>query len=62
MPVAMLLPLSDHTQVVSRLMDQLAASQPLKKQLWKQLIRAKIRGQAENLAATAARKAGSHVR
>ncbi len=51
LPVAVLLPLADHTQVVSRLTDQLAVSQPLKKQLWKQLIRAKIRGQAENLAA-----------
>jgi len=51
LPVAVLLPLADHTQVVWRLSDQLAVSRPLKKQLWRQLIRAKIRGQALNLAA-----------
>lgn len=51
LPVAVLLPLSDHTQVVWRIHEQLAISQPLKKQLWKQLVRAKIRGQALNLAA-----------
>ncbi len=51
LPVAVLLPLADHTQVVWRIADQLAASKPLKKQLWRQLVRAKIRGQARNLAA-----------
>lgn len=50
LPVAVLLPLADHTQVVWRIADQLAVSRPLRKQLWRQLIRAKIRGQAENLA------------
>ncbi|QDU56743.1 type II CRISPR-associated endonuclease Cas1 [Aeoliella mucimassa] len=45
-PLAMLLPLSSHTQVVWRLNDQVAASQPLKKRLWKQLIVAKLRAQA----------------
>src|SRR5436190_8089944 len=51
LPVAVLLPLADHTQVVWRINEQLAVSRPLKKQLWKQLIQAKIRRQAENLAA-----------
>ena len=50
LPVAVLLPLADHTQVVWRINEQLAISRPLKKQLWKQLIQAKIRGQALNLA------------
>jgi CRISPR-associated protein Cas1 len=49
LPTAVLLPLSDHSQVVWRIADQIAASRPLQKQLWKQLVQAKIRGQAENL-------------
>lgn len=51
LPVAVLLPLADHTQVVWRVNEQLAIRPPLKKQLWRQLIQAKIRGQALNLAA-----------
>ncbi len=51
LPVGVLLPLADHTQVVWRINEQLAAGRPLKKQLWRQLIQAKIRGQAMNLAA-----------
>jgi CRISPR-associated protein Cas1 len=50
LPLAMLLPLADHSQVVWRLADQLAASKPLRKQLWKQIVQAKVRGQARNLA------------
>lgn len=49
LPAAMLLPLSTHGQVVWRLRDQLAAGRPLKKRLWRQLVQAKIRGQAANL-------------
>lgn len=49
LPAAVLLPLAEHSQVVWRIADQLAASRPLKKQLWKQLVQAKIRAQAENL-------------
>lgn len=49
LPAAMLLPLADHSQVVWRLRDQLNASLPLCKQLWKQVIVAKIRAQAENI-------------
>jgi CRISPR-associated protein Cas1 len=49
LPAAVLLPLSDHSQVVWRINEQLAVGKPLKKQLWKQLIQAKIRAQAANL-------------
>lgn len=49
LPTAMILPLADHSQVVWRLRDQLAVGRPLAKQLWKQLVVAKIRGQARNL-------------
>jgi CRISPR-associated protein Cas1 len=49
LPVAMLLPLADHSQVVWRLRDQLEVSKPLQKQLWSQLVVAKIEAQARNL-------------
>ena len=49
LPLAVLLPLADHSQVVWRVAEQVAVSKPLRKQLWKQLVRAKIRGQALNL-------------
>jgi CRISPR-associated protein Cas1 len=50
LPVAMLLPLADHSQVVWRLRDQLGVSKPLQKQLWSQLVIAKVEAQARNLA------------
>jgi CRISPR-associated protein Cas1 len=49
LPAAMLLPMIEHSQVVWRLNAQLSISQPLRKQLWKQLVIAKIRAQAANL-------------
>ncbi len=49
MPASILLPIADHTQVVWRVNDQIAISRPLQKQLWQQLVQAKIRGQAANL-------------
>jgi CRISP-associated protein Cas1 len=49
LPAAVLLPLADHSQVIWRIQDQLDVSKPLRKQLWKQLVRAKIRAQAANL-------------
>jgi len=49
LPVAMLLPLADHSQVVWRVAEQVAVSKPLRKQLWKQIVRAKVRAQATNL-------------
>ena len=51
LPAALLLPLADHCQVVWRVAEQVALSKPLRKQLWRQLVRAKIRGQAMNLSA-----------
>lgn len=49
LPQGLLLPFSDHTQVVSRLYDQIDASKPLKKRLWQQIVNAKILAQADNL-------------
>ncbi|MCH8853153.1 MAG: type II CRISPR-associated endonuclease Cas1 [Planctomycetes bacterium] len=49
LPAGMLLPLADHTQVVQRLHQQIAVSKPLCKQLWKQIVQAKIQAQAQNL-------------
>lgn len=51
LPSAILLPLTDHSQVVWRLNDQINASKPLCKQLWKQIVQAKIRAQANVLSA-----------
>lgn len=57
LPAAIIMPLSDHSTVVWRLHDQLGVRPPLAKQLWRQLVRAKIRAQARNLAdAPAAQK------
>jgi CRISPR-associated protein Cas1 len=49
LPAGLLLPIGEHTQVVWRLHSQLAASKPLKKRLWRQIVQAKIRAQAANL-------------
>ncbi len=46
LPVGVLLPLADHTQVVWRINEQIGISRPLRKRLWKQLIREKIHAQA----------------
>jgi CRISPR-associated protein Cas1 len=49
LPVGLLLPFGEHTEVVWRIHDQLAVKKPLQKQLWRQLVQAKIRAQAANL-------------
>ena len=49
LPAGLLLPFSEHTEVVWRIHDQLALRRPLRKQLWRQLVQAKIRAQARNL-------------
>ncbi len=49
LPAGLLLPLSEHHEVVWRLQSQIDASLPLKKRLWKQLVRGKILAQAANL-------------
>lgn len=46
MPVGLLLPLVGNTTQNERFRDQLAASQPLRKQLWQQTIQYKIRNQS----------------
>ena len=46
LPAGVMLPTNRHTQQVSRLHEQIAASKPLRKRLWKQLVQAKIRHQA----------------
>ena len=55
LPAGILLPLADHHQVVWRVRDQIALTKPLRKQLWKQIIQAKIRAQADNLSPGTAR-------
>lgn len=52
LPAGMLMPLSEHTEVVWRLNDQIAASKPLLKQLWRQIVMAKIQEQARVLPQT----------
>ncbi len=54
LPAAILLPLVQHSQVVWRLNDQLHVAAPLAKQLWRQIVVAKVRAQAANLAADGA--------
>lgn len=49
LPSGLLLPLSDHTEVVWRLREQITLRIPLRKQLWRQIVIAKIRAQAANL-------------
>lgn len=49
LPVSLLQPMSGHTLFTERLRYQLEASEPLKKNLWKQTIQAKIGNQAEHL-------------
>ena len=49
LPAAVMLPVAGHGEVVWRINEQLSASRPLKKRLWKQLVQAKIRAQAANL-------------
>jgi CRISPR-associated protein Cas1 len=51
LPVAALLPLGDHSQITWRIAEQVAVSRPRRKRLWKQLVQAKLRAQAANLAA-----------
>lgn len=50
MPVGLMLPLCGNTVQSERFRDQIEASQPLKKQLWQQTVKAKINNQAAVLA------------
>lgn len=51
LPAGLVLPLASHTEVVWRVDCQMSAKRPVKKRIWRQLVRAKIRNQAENLPA-----------
>jgi CRISPR-associated protein Cas1 len=51
LPTGMLLPQAAHTNVVWRLQHQIEAGRPLRKRLWKQIVRVKIRNQAAELPA-----------
>ncbi len=48
-PAGLLLPMGGHTEVVWRVSDQISAPKPVRKQLWKQIVVAKVRAQAANL-------------
>lgn len=49
LPIGLLLPVSGHSEVASRMRDQLNAGAVLVKRLWSRIVIAKIRGQAANL-------------
>lgn len=49
LPAGMLMPVGEHAHVVQRVHAQLAAPRPLRKQLWRQIVQAKVRAQAANL-------------
>ncbi|QNS41205.1 type II CRISPR-associated endonuclease Cas1 [Chryseobacterium manosquense] len=49
LPHGIMLPLHGHTEFSDRIKDQMEASEPLKKQLWKQTIECKIDNQKEVL-------------
>ncbi len=49
LPVGMMLPLAGHTTQTERFVSQAAAPLPLRKQLWKQIVRRKILAQADLL-------------
>lgn len=53
LPAALMLPLADHTEVVWRVREQTAATEPRKKRLWQQIVVAKVHGQAANVSADA---------
>ena len=48
-PCGMIIPISDHTQVVHRLRLQIDVSRPVQKRIWQQLVVGKINSQADNL-------------
>jgi len=50
LPAGVLLPVAEHTEVVPRIHLQMNVSKPVRKQLWKQIVQAKIRAQAANFA------------
>jgi CRISPR-associated protein Cas1 len=61
MPAAIVWPVDAHHVQTGRMNDQIAASLPLKKRLWAQLVRNKILAQAASLAAIGAPHAGFYL-
>ena len=49
LPAGLILPMSEHSEVVTRIKTQLSAKKPLLKRIWRQIIQAKVRAQAYNL-------------
>lgn len=49
LPTGVLLPMADHTEVVWRLQLQVEVSKPVQKQIWRQLVAAKIAAQGANI-------------
>ncbi len=49
LPNSVLLPIADHSEVVWRLRDQIECGVPRRKRLWQQIVKAKVRAQANNL-------------
>jgi len=60
LPAGMLLPVSNHSELVHRMHEQIAVTQPVKKRLWQQIVRAKINAQARNLAADSTARGRLH--
>lgn len=58
MPSAMVWPVSGHHEQSGRIADQAAASKPLKKRLWAQIVRCKIESQGATLARAGAPHGG----
>jgi CRISP-associated protein Cas1 len=61
MPAAIVWPVDAHHIQTGRMNDQIAATLPLKKRLWAQLVRAKILAQAATLAAVGAPSGGFYL-
>ncbi len=61
MPAAIVWPVDAHHIQTGRMNDQVAASLPLKKRLWAQLVRAKIQAQGATLAGVGAPSGGFHL-
>lgn len=49
LPEALVLPMADNELTARRMRAQAACPRPLRKRLWRQIVRRKVRGQAENL-------------
>jgi CRISPR-associated protein Cas1 len=61
MPAAIVWPVDAHHHQTGRMNDQIAASLPLKKRLWAQIVRAKILAQGGALAAAGAPSGGFYL-